>query len=70
MHLRRADPVEPPEQHGHRTRVVAESVACSFEQAQFGAPVCVDQLARIGHRDAVVLLAVHHQQRARREPSR
>ena len=51
-------------------RVVPQPVPGAFEQAQLGAAVGVHQLARIGHGHAVVLLAVHHQQRARSESPR
>jgi hypothetical protein len=62
--------VEPAEQHGHCPRVVAQPVAGTVDQPQLGRPVRLGQLAGVGGGHALVVVAVHHQQRARGEPAR
>ena len=60
-------PVEPAEQDGDRPRVVAQPVAGTLDEAQLGAPVGFGELAGVARRNALVVLAVHHEHRARRE---
>ena len=61
------DPVEPAEEDGDRPRVVAQAVAGADEQAQLGAAVGLGELAGVGGRHALVVVAVHHEQRPRGE---
>ena len=47
MFVRRPHAVEPAHQYGDGPRVMAEAVAGTFEEAQFGVAVGVDELAGI-----------------------
>jgi hypothetical protein len=58
-----------PSSTATRTRVVAQAVAGAVDQAQLSRPVALGQLAGIRGRHALVVVAVHHQQRARGEPA-
>ncbi len=70
MHLHRTDPIQPTQQHRNGPRIVTKPVAGTFEQAELGAAVGIDQLTGVGHRHAVVLFAVHDEQRPRCKASR
>ena len=65
-----ADAVEPAEEDGDRPRVVTEAVAGAGEQAELRRTVGLGELAGVGGGNALVVLAVHHEQWPRREPAR
>src|SRR5260370_29625437 len=55
-------PVEPAEQHGDRTRIVAELVARTGDDPHLGRSVGVGDHSSVKVGDGVVIGAVHHQQ--------
>lgn len=59
--------VEPTEQDSNCTWVVSQTVARSADESQLCRTVCLGQLASIGSRNAFVVVAVHYQQRTRRD---
>ena len=61
--------VEPTQQHGNCTWVVAQSVAGTVDQPQFGSTVGFCHLARILGGNGFIIVAMHHQQWSRCEPS-
>ena len=66
---RRPDPIQPSQQDRDRAWIVPQAVASAREQAQLGGAVGLREHAGIGNRDVVIVLAVHHQHRARGEPA-
>ncbi len=61
-------PVEPTQQHRDRPRVESQAMPGTGDQAQLGRAVGLGQLPSVDGRHAVVVVAVHHQQRPRRQP--
>jgi hypothetical protein len=62
--------VEPAEQHGDGSRIVTQAMACTGDQPKLGRTMCLRQLTSVDRGNAVVVVAVHHEQRTRRKTSR
>ena len=58
-------PIEPAQQNGDRPRIVAQTMAGARDQRKLGRAVSLRQLPGVDRRHAVVVVAVHHQQRSR-----